>query len=454
MSPNPGWTTPLSAIADAARYPRPVWKSERAYVLATIAGVVGLGNIWRFPYMAGLHGGGNFLFAYLICVIAIAVPLAVIESAAGSLGRRSPVGAFRRAAGTSGSLIGWATIVMTVAIMSYYLVVTGWTLGYTIDAVRGQMSTFEQFTQGYRSLWLLFGVAAAILVLLVRGVGAVERASLYLVPILVLIVVGLAAYGQTLEGAADARSFYFGLDGKRLANPAIWRAAAGQAFYSIGIGQGILIAYGSFVPAGANLIRSIAMIAATNAAISIVAGLLVFSVVFSFGIPPATGSELSFTAFPIVFEQVPGGAVLGVVFFTLLFLAGFTSCLGGAIVALSTVRDEVGLSTPAAAGATVGLITFLGVPSALSFTDAQWTLAGEPVLDRIDQITGAGAIVLLGLIGGALLARALPRRALTAAVNADTVRIGPLNVGPGTIVSWVGILPVVAAVLYLAATIL
>lgn len=445
---------PMSAIADAARHPRPVWRSERAYILATVAGVVGLGNIWRFPYMAGLHGGGSFLLAYAVCVIVIAIPLAVIESAAGSLGRRSPVGAFRRAAGSWGAVLGWATVAMTVAIMSYYLVVTGWTLGYAADALRGQMSTFGEFTQGYRSLWLLAIVAALVLILLVRGVGAIERASVYLVPILVLIVVGLTVYAQTLSGAAEARAFYFGLDSDHLLNPATWRAASGQAFYSIGIGQGILIAYGSFVPSSANLVRSISTIAITNALVSVVAGLMVFSVVFTFGIAPTTGSELSFTAFPVVFEEIAGGSALGLIFFVLLFLAGFTSCIGGAVVTMSTVRDELGVGTVAAASGTIGLIALLGVPSALSFTDAGWSIGGKPVLDQVDQITGSGAIVILGLIGGAVLARAIPRRALTASMNADPVRTPPMTLRPESIVTWVGVLPLVAGILYLAVSIL
>jgi neurotransmitter:Na+ symporter, NSS family len=444
---------PLSAIADAARHPRPVWRSERAYVLATVAGVVGLGNIWRFPYMAGLHGGGSFLLAYAVCVLVIAIPLAVIESAAGSLGRRSPVGAFRRAAGKWGAVLGWATVAMTVAIMSYYVVVTGWTLGYATDALRGQMSTFDQFTQGYRSLWLLLVVSVLVFILLVRGVGAIERASLYLVPVLVLIVAGLAVYGQTLSGAAEARAFYFGLDPEYLFDPVTWRAAGGQAFYSIGIGQGILIAYGSFVPSNANLLRSISVIAVTNALVSVVAGLMVFSVVFTFGIAPTAGSELSFTAFPIVFEAIAGGSVIGMIFFVLLFLAGFTSCIGGAVVTMSTVRDELGVGTVAAASGTVGLIALLGVPSALSFTDAAWSIGGKPVLDQVDQITGAGAIVVLGLVGGALLARAIPQRVLTASMHADPLQLGPMTLRPSSVVSWVGVLPVVAGILYLAVTI-
>lgn len=444
-----GW----SAISDAARYPRPVWRSERAYVLTTIAGVVGLGNVWRFPYMAGLHDGGSFVVAYVVCVLAVAVPLATLESAAGSLGRRSPVGAFRRATGRRGVALGWATIAVIVAILSYYLVVTGWTLGYMLDAVRGTLRPFADFVDGHTSLWLFLAVGVVVLVVLLRGVEAFERAALILVPVLVVIIAGLAVYSQGLDGASQARVFYFGVRTESLLDPATWRAAAGQAFYSIGVGQGLLIAYGSFVPAGTNLMRSTTTIALTNSAVSIIAGVLVFGVAFTFGISPAEGSQLSFTVFPAVFAELPGGRLIAVAFFVSLFLAGFTSCLGAAIVVLSTVRDELGLTKRTAATATVCGIVALGVPSALSFTDVGLAVAGRPFLDLVDQVTGSGVIVVLGLVGASVLARSLPPQRLDAAFGADTVRFGPLVLGPRTVVKWTMVLPVVAALVYVVGSV-
>ncbi len=438
----------LSAITDAAVYPRPVWRSERAYVLATVAGVVGLGSIWRFPYMAGQHGGGSFLLAYLVCVAVIGVPLAALESGAGSLARRTPVGLYQRAAGRLGVGLGWAVILMTTAIMSYYLVVTGWTLGYAIDAFRGDLVTFAEFTAGHASLWLFLVAGAGLYLLLLRDVSAVERASLVLMPLLLVIVVALAAYTMTLDGAGEARRFYLSIDGAALADPTTWRAAAGQAFYSIGMGQGILIAYGSFVPAGTKLLRSTAVIAATNAGVAFVSGLMVFAIVFTFGIAPDTGSELSFTAFPQAFAEMQGGAVLAVAFFVLLFVAAFTSCMGASIVIMSTVRDQLRIGRVGAARATVGAIMVLGLPSALSFTDVGLSIGGTPVLDRVDQVTGSGVIVVLGLVGAAVLAWRLPRRAIVASFHADSVSIGPLTHHPEMIIRWAMVLPFVTAVAY------
>ncbi|MDY7100190.1 MAG: sodium-dependent transporter [Actinomycetota bacterium] len=443
----------LSAIRDAARRPRPVWRSERTYVLATIAGIVGLGNLWRFPAMVGRHGGGAFLAAYVVCVLAVAVPLAALESACGGLARRSPVGLFRRAAGRVGAVVGWATVAMTVVILSYYFVITGWTLGYAMDAILARLRPFTEFTEGYTTLWLFLLVGGAVYVVLGREVAAIERASTYLVPVLVIMVVGLAVQGQTLDGAAEARSFYAGVSGEALTDPTVWRAAAGQAFYSVGVGQGILIAYGSFVPAGTNLLRSTMVIASANGLVSIISGLMVFAVAFTFDIPPSTGTELSFTAFPRAFAELPAGGVLAVVFFGLLFLAGFTSCLSGSVVVLSSLRDEWDLGRSAAARWTVGVIVVLGVPSALSFTDAAWSLADRPVLDRVDQLAGSGVIVVLGLAGALVLARRLPRRAVAASFGVDPVRIGRVTLGATTVISWAAIVPLVALALFVVGTV-
>ena len=443
----------LSTIADAALRPRPVWRSERAYVLAAIAGVIGLGNIWRFPYMAGLHGGGSFVVAYLTCVILIAIPLAVLESGAGNLTRRSPVGLFRRAGGRPGAVIGWLVITLTVAIMSYYFVVTGWTLGYTFDAILDRLTTFTTFTSGMASLWLFLLVGGLVFTLLLREVSAIERASLFLMPLLVLIVLGMTVYAQTLEGAGDARAFYLGVERSALLDGATWRAAAGQAFYSLGVGQGVLIAYGSYVPAGTNIVRSTSVIAATNSAVSILAGLMVFPIVFTFDIAPDAGSQLSFTAFPRVFEEVTGGAYLAVAFFTLLFVAGFTSCLGGAVVVMSAIRDELRLSRVRSAQLVVGLVVVLGIPSALSFTRVGLEVGGVPFLDRMDQVTGSGILVVLGLIGALVLAWRLPRRRLVASFNTGRRRPGGLAPRASWIVTWASIVPLLAATLFVLTTV-
>lgn len=444
----------MDRISEAALFPRPVWSSRRTYIIASIAGVVGLGNIWRFPYIAGENGGGTFLAAYAICLPLIALPLAIVESSAGNLAQRSPVGLFRRLHPRWGPLVGWLPIAVTVAIMSYYFVVTGWTLGYTGDALGDDLKTFATFTDGLASLWLFLVVGLLVGLFLLGGMSRLETASRFLLPILVILLGGLAIYAQTLGGAGDALDFYTRFDFGRFLDLQTWQMAAGQSFYSLGVGQGILIAYGSYGPAGTNLVQSTTAVAGTNAFVSLIAGLLILPIAFTFGIPPDTGSELSFTAFPRLLDDLAGGRFIGIAFFALLFVAGFTSCLGGAVVVRAAVADEFRLSAGRATLLVVGLIVLLGLPSALSFTSVGLTVFDRPFLDVMDRVTGSGLMVASALFGAALIAWRLPRGRLRAAMNADPFRVGPLTFSPGHVIQLARWVPLALLAWMLATTVL
>ncbi|TFH21880.1 sodium-dependent transporter [Candidatus Bathyarchaeota archaeon] len=351
--------------------PRPVWTSQRAYILASVAGVVGLGNLWRFPYMVGENGGGTFVFAYVICIFALGIPLYVLESGAGKMINKGPVGLFRQVNSRWGQWLGWAIVLLTTAIMSYYLVISGWTLGYAVDAISINIQPFEQFSSGFSSLWFFLATAVFTLVVLLRGLVAIERMGKILLPLLVLVVGGLAIYAQTLPGGEQAREFYFNFDMATFLEPRTWQMGAAQAFYSLAIGQGFLITYGSYSPQKFNIMKSSSSIALTNSIISITAGLMVFPIVYTFGIALDIGSQLSFTAFPSIFGQLSGGWFIGIAFYVLLFIAAFTSCVGGITVVLTTIRDEFNISLRRAALFAVAIVTFLGIPSALSFTSME-----------------------------------------------------------------------------------
>ena len=432
----------MSAVDTAAR---PVWSSQRAYILASVAGIVGLGNLWRFPYMAGENGGGTFVLAYAICVIALGVPLSLLEASAGRLVRRGPVGLFRHVNPVWGPWMGWFLVAMTLVIMSYYFVISGWTLGYAIDALRGDLRGFDDFTAGGASVWYFLMIAAIVMAVLMRGIGGLEQSSRLLVPLLVMIVGGLAIYSQTLSGASDGRDFYLSFDLESFGKPQTWQMAAGQAFYSLSIGLGFLITYGSYTPPRVNVVRSSLAVAATNTAVSLTAGLLVFPIVFTFGIAPDTGSELSFTAFPKVFGELPAGHLVGVGFFLLLFLAAITSCYGGMMIALAAVRDELRISRTKAAVIVTGVAVALGLPSALSFTPVGLAPGGKPFLEYVDQIVGSGVVVAAGILGAALIAWRIPRDQLVQAMNSRGARL------TGTAITVGRYLPV-AAVIVLVVT--
>lgn len=431
----------MSQVARGAP-PRPIWTSQRAYILASVAGVVGLGNLWRFPYMVGQNGGGTFILIYVICMLILGIPLYVLEAGAGKSVNQGPVGLFRRIHPSWGPWAGWFLVAMIVAIMSYYLVISGWTLGYAVDAIRGDLKPFGEFTDGFSSLWFFLATAVLTLGILMRGIRGIERMSKILLPFLVLVVGGLAVYAQTLPGGEQARDFYFSVDPAKLLEPRTWAMGAGQAFYSLSVGQGFLITYGSYSPKGFNIINSSTAVALTNSLISITAGLMVFPIVFTFGIPPDAGSQLSFTAFPNIFSELPGGAFIGIAFYILLFVAAFTSCVGGMTVVLAPIRDEFNKSRRRSAIIAISIVTILGIPSALSFTSTGLTIGGKPFLDVIDQIMGSGVVLVAGIIGAALIAWKLPRNRLVDAINAPTISLGQFSFSSGWIVSIGRFLPI------------
>lgn len=432
----------IGHVTQAAVLPRPVWSSGSAYLVSAIAGVVGLGAIWRFPYLVGEHGGGAFILAYLVCIAIIALPIAVLESAAGQSADKSPVGLFRELGGLPGAMLGWAAVLVVVAIMSYYFVVSGWTMGYAIDSVRSDVQPFDNFTAGYRSLWLLLGISALTYLVLLRGVATLERASRYLVALLGITVLSLATYAQTLDGAGESLRFLTTFDADDLFDVATWRAAAGQAFYQMGIGQGFLIAYGSYSPAGLNLVKATSAMAFANAAVAIASAAMIFPIVFTFDISPAAGAQLAFTAFPAVLADLPYSTAVGIAFFGLLFIAAFTSCLGGSAVAIATVRDELRMRAQPAALLVIGVVVVAGVPSALSYTPQQWELGGLPVLDAIDRTTGSGIVIAVGMAGCAVIAWRMTSRRLLLAMRMRRFRFIGIPVDGRLLVRYGRVIPI------------
>ena len=376
----------------------------------------------------------------------MALPIAVLESAAGQSADKSPVGLFRGIAGLPGAILGWAAVLVVVAIMSYYFVVSGWTMGYAVDSIRSGIRPFDDFTSGYGSLWLLLGIGVLTYLVLLRGVATLERASRYLVALLGVAVLSLAVYAQTLAGAGESLRFLATIDADDLFDAATWRAAAGQAFYQVGIGQGFLIAYGSYSPAGLNLVKATSILALANAGVAIAAAAMIFPIVFTFDIRPAAGAQLAFTAFPAVLNDLPGSTAVGIIFFGLLFIAAFTSCLGGSAVAIAPIRDELRMRAQQAALLVICVIVLAGVPSALSYTPAGLELGGLPVLDAIDRTTGSGIVIAVGMAGCALIAWRMSSRKLILAMRMRRKRIAGISLDGRFFIRYGRLIPLVGLV--------
>src|SRR6056297_640234 len=386
---------------------RKQWSSEPAFIASMAAAAVGLGNLWRFPYIMGENGGGAFVVAYLIALIVVVLPIMILEVAAGRLAKGSTVGTYRQV-NRFGAIYGWFVVLVTVAITSYYLVITGWTLGYAVDAVRGEVRGFDDFIGGFNSLWFFVITTLLAAVVLARDVAGIEKLSKLLMPLLVGVVLFLVYRASQTTGWGQAKDFFFQVDWSRLLDGSLWGFAFGQAFYTLAIGQGYLATYGSFIPRKTHVPRACLTVAGVETSVALLAGWMIFPFVFSFGMEPGQGPGLAFETLPRVFDQMPGGHWLAILFFGLFFMAAFSSSLAGLKVVIAAVAEEFRLHNSVAVTLVTVVTLVLGTASALSFTPLEWSLAGEPVLNVIDRVAGGDVIIFSGVTGAALLCWFIP----------------------------------------------
>ncbi len=386
---------------------RQQWSSEPAFIASMAAAAVGLGNLWRFPYIMGQNGGGAFVVAYLIALIVVVLPIMILEVAAGRLSEGNTVHTYRQV-NRFGAVYGWFVVLVTVAITSYYLVITGWTLGYAVDAVRTDIRVFDEFSAGFNSLWYFIAVTLLAAVVLARDVEGIEKLSKLLMPVLIGVIVFLVYRASQTDGWQQAADFFWQVDWSRMLDGRLWGFAFGQAFYTLAIGQGYLVTYGSFIPRKTHVPRACLTVAGVETSVALLAGWMIFPFVFSFGMEPDQGSALAFETLPRVFDQMPGGAWLAIAFFGLFFAAAFSSSLAGLKVIVAAVAEEFRLRNGTAVALVTALMLVLGTASALSFTPLEWTIAGEPVLDVIDRVAGGDVIIFSGVVGAALLCWFIP----------------------------------------------
>lgn len=347
-------------------------------MLAAAGGSVGLGNVWGFPTVAGQNGGAAFLAVYLAAVALIGAPVMLAELAIGRRGRRNPVGAFRRIApGTAWVAFGVLAVFSMIVILSFYSVVAGWTVAYVVKAATGGLggdaaTTFAAVagdpTSAIGSTLLFLVLTVAIVSGGVRR--GIERWSKILMPVLFALLLLLAVRSVTLEGAGAGLAFYLDPDFGEL-SPATMLAAVGQAFFSLSLGTGAMITYGSYVSTRDDLASSTAWIVGLDTGVAFLAGLLVFPTLFHAGLPPdVEGPGMVFVAIASLLGSIPpepwGGLAFGVGFFLLLAVAALTSSIAMLEIPVSWLIDERGASrTKAAVG--IGSLAFaVGIPSALS----------------------------------------------------------------------------------------
>ncbi len=346
--------------------------SSRLGIIAAAAGsAIGLGNIWKFPYITGENGGAAFILVYLFCIALIGVPVMLSEFVIGRRAQKDAVGSFKTLApGTPWFFTGWLGITAAFIILSFYGVVAGWTLHYLYLAISGGLQglSAEQLGAvfgGFISnpwqpiFWQVLFMAATIAVVLGGIKNGIERYSKILMPLLLVILVILAIRSVTLDGAKQGMQFLFSPDFSKLNVEAIL-AALGHAFFSLSLGMGAMITYGSYIQKKENLGATALQVSIADTAIALIAGLAIFPAVFAFGIEPSAGPGLVFITLPNVFGQMAFGSVFAILFFALLAVAAITSAISILEVVVAYLDDEFSWSRTASTF-TVGVaITIVG----------------------------------------------------------------------------------------------
>ena len=338
--------------------------------MAAAGSAVGLGNIWRFPYITGANGGGAFVFVYVLCVVLIGAPLLFNEIGLGRLTKKNPFGAFRDTGANYfwtffGAILG---ILVSFCVLSYYGVIAGWTIGYIFKSLMGIDTPFADFAANGGMVIALLGVFCVVTAVIVIGgiSGGIEKAAKVLMPMLFVLLGVVIVRSVTLEGAGAGIDYYLNPDFSKITGKTIL-AALGQAFFSMSIGWGIMITYGSYLSKDSNIVDSGLWVGFLDAGVALLGGLMVFPAVFAFGKDPAAGPSLVFSVLPDVFSEMPGGSIVGAIFFLLLAVAALTSSISMLEVPASYFIDEKNWSRKKAS-IVVSIIVFLvGVPSALSF---------------------------------------------------------------------------------------
>ncbi|CAG0989617.1 hypothetical protein METP2_02493 [Methanosarcinales archaeon] len=376
---------------------REKWSSNLGFILASIGSAVGIGNIWRFPYLVGENGGGAFLIPYLIAVFLFGLPLMILEFALGRHFKTSVMQVFSNA-GKKFKLAGFFLVFIMGMIVSYYLVITGWVLAYSLFFITRNPIPFSQFTDSYYPLFF-FLISGGISFLVVRaGVKqGIEKLSKVLIPLLFAMLLSLVIFALSLPGAAKGIEFYFTPDFTKLADPLVWTAAFGQAFFSLSVGTGIMLTYGSYMKEG-NIVRSASLITVSDSLVAILGGLLIFPIVFSYGHDPASGVKLAFVTLPPIFQEMSYGFIIGAAFFLLLFFAALTSAVSMLEVPVSTLIDSYGFERKKSTLLVSIVILLVGLPSALSYTPLKLALFEMPLLDINDFAFGTIGIICAGLV--------------------------------------------------------
>lgn len=409
------------------------WSSQMGFLFATIGFSVGLGNIWRFPYVTGEYGGSAFLFIYLVCAVCIGLPLLITELSIGRKGRAGPTGSIRAVAAESGASSAWRHVgtlasVCVFIVLSYYTVLSGWTFDYFIRAAGGDFegidatrssNMFDVLMASPGRLLFWHTVVNVLIILIVRrGVqSGIEKAVGIMMPVLFVSLVVMVIYGAIAGDMASAVRFLLEPDFSKVTFQTVM-VAIGQAFFSIGIGMAALITFGSYLPREVSIPKSGVTIVFADTGVALLAGFVIFPLVFAFGLEPSSGSGLIFKTLPLAFGQMPGGQFFGALFFVLLIAAAMSSCIACAEAVVSWVSDQFKIDRKIAVIYSVGAAWLVGVLSVMSL--GEWSdfypldfipaFAEKTIFDALDFLAANILLLLGGLLTSVFFGWFVPKQ--------------------------------------------
>ncbi len=391
---------------------REQWGSKLGFLLAAVGSSIGLGNIWKFPYLAGENGGGAFVLIYLACILVVGLPIMIAEIVIGRHTEKDPVGALRIiGAGSRWEYVGYLGVLSGFFIMTFYSVVGGWTLGYIVKSVSGAFDSiedvaaaeliFDNFVRNpVEAIVYHFLFMSATMYIVIRGIkNGIERYNKVLLPLLFFILLVLIIKGLSLDGALDGLAFFLKPDFSKIGFKTVIEAM-GQCFFSLSLGMGAMITYGSYLSRKEKVLGSSLQIVVFDTLAALLSGLAIFPALFAVGMTPDKGPGLTFNILPVVFSKMSYGTVFATLFFLLLFIAALTSAISLVEVVVAYITDEKGWSRKKAVLICGSAIFILGIPAALSFgvLSEFRPFFGNTYFDFMDKLTTFYMLPVGGLL--------------------------------------------------------
>ena len=432
-----------AASAASGRSDNAMWSGRLAFILAASGSAVGLGNIWKFPYITGENGGAAFVLVYLLCIALVGLPIMVAEVTLGRAGRSSPINTMKMLTRRDGqssrwSFIGWMGMAASFLILSFYSVIGGWSLAYVGNAASGSFNgassdaigqLFGGLLSNPGTLMIWHSVFMVLVIMIVaRGISSgMEKAINILMPILFFLLLVMVGYAMSTSEFGKGFDFLFKPDFSKLSTDSVL-TALGHAFFTLSLGMGVMMAYGSFLPKNVSIVKTAVTVSVVDTIVALAAGLAIFPLVFANGLEPTAGPGLIFQTLPLAFGKMGGGTIFGTLFFALLLIAAVTSAISMMEPVVEWLEEQKGISRLTGALIGGGSIWLLGIATVLSFNE--WAkfhplsflpvFEGKTFFDIFDYLTANIMMPLGGLLIVAYVGWVMKREAVEAELANDT----------------------------------